>query len=82
VRLHGGEIDIRSRVGEGTRVSIRLPLDCERVQQAKDRTLGGPAAVTRYLAGQALSKSAARPTSPMTSQDASAPIDIRVKKSA
>jgi two-component system, cell cycle sensor histidine kinase DivJ len=29
VRLHGGSIDIRSRVGEGTRVSVRLPLDCE-----------------------------------------------------
>ena len=37
VRLHGGDIDIRSRVGEGTRVSIRLPLDCERAQQAKDQ---------------------------------------------
>jgi cell cycle sensor histidine kinase DivJ len=29
VKLHGGEIDIRSRLGEGTRVTIRLPLDCE-----------------------------------------------------
>jgi cell cycle sensor histidine kinase DivJ len=27
VRLHGGEIDIRSRPGEGTRVSVRLPLE-------------------------------------------------------
>jgi two-component system, cell cycle sensor histidine kinase DivJ len=26
VRLHDGEVDIRSRVGEGTRVSVRLPL--------------------------------------------------------
>ena len=31
VRLHGGEMDIRSRVGEGTRVTVCLPLDCERV---------------------------------------------------
>ena len=30
VRLHAGEINIRSRIGEGTRVSVRLPLDCER----------------------------------------------------
>jgi cell cycle sensor histidine kinase DivJ len=30
VRLHGGSIDIRSRIGEGTRVRVRLPLDCER----------------------------------------------------
>jgi two-component system, cell cycle sensor histidine kinase DivJ len=28
-RLHGGEVDVRSRVGEGTRVIVRLPLDCE-----------------------------------------------------
>ncbi len=29
VRLHGGDIQIRSRLGEGTCVSVRLPLDCE-----------------------------------------------------
>jgi cell cycle sensor histidine kinase DivJ len=29
VKLHGGELEIRSRIGEGTRVSVRLPLDCE-----------------------------------------------------
>ena len=29
VRLHGGDIDIRSRLGEGTRVTVRLPIDCE-----------------------------------------------------
>jgi two-component system, cell cycle sensor histidine kinase DivJ len=28
-RLHGGEVEVRSRVGEGTRVMVRLPLDCE-----------------------------------------------------
>ena len=26
VKLHDGEIDIRSRVGEGTRVTVRLPI--------------------------------------------------------
>ena len=31
-RLHGGEVEVRSRVGEGTRVMVRLPLDCERGQ--------------------------------------------------
>ena len=82
VRLHGGEIDIRSRVGEGTRVSIRLPLDCERTQQPKDRAFQGPAAVTNYLAGQPASKGDARPTGPAAPQDVSAPIDVRVKKSA
>jgi cell cycle sensor histidine kinase DivJ len=30
VKLHGGEVAVRSRVGEGTRVIVRLPLDCER----------------------------------------------------
>jgi cell cycle sensor histidine kinase DivJ len=30
VRLHGGDVTVRSRVGEGTRVTVRLPLDCER----------------------------------------------------
>jgi cell cycle sensor histidine kinase DivJ len=29
VRLHGGVTEIRSRLGEGTRVTVRLPLDCE-----------------------------------------------------
>ena len=27
--LHGGDMRIVSRLGEGTRVTIRLPLDCE-----------------------------------------------------
>ncbi|MGB7037338.1 MAG: ATP-binding protein, partial [Xanthobacteraceae bacterium] len=34
VQLHGGEIAIRSRVGEGTRVTVRLPIDCERARLA------------------------------------------------
>jgi cell cycle sensor histidine kinase DivJ len=29
VTLHGGDVDIRSRLGEGTRVTIRLPIDGE-----------------------------------------------------
>ena len=29
VRLHGGDMDIRSKLGDGTRVTIRLPIDCE-----------------------------------------------------
>jgi cell cycle sensor histidine kinase DivJ len=29
ITLHNGELDIRSRLGEGTCVTVRLPLDCE-----------------------------------------------------
>lgn len=37
VTLHKGQIDIRSRLGEGTRVTIRLPMDCEIVQLAAQK---------------------------------------------
>jgi cell cycle sensor histidine kinase DivJ len=40
VRLHGGEFSIRSRVGEGTRITISLPLDCERSRPVKKRSFG------------------------------------------
>jgi cell cycle sensor histidine kinase DivJ len=30
IDLHGGRLDMESRVGTGTRVSVRLPRDCER----------------------------------------------------
>ncbi len=36
VRLHGGDIDIRSRLGEGTRVTVRLPIDGEGSRPAAD----------------------------------------------
>jgi cell cycle sensor histidine kinase DivJ len=32
VELHGGELAIRSRVGVGTRVAVRLPIDCEKLR--------------------------------------------------
>jgi len=32
--LHGGDTDIRSRLGEGTRVTVRLPIDCEGARPA------------------------------------------------
>jgi len=34
VRLHGGDMDIRSRLGDGTQVTVRLPIDCEGVRPA------------------------------------------------
>jgi len=36
VDLHDGDIDIRSRLGEGTRVTVRLPIDCEAGRRAVD----------------------------------------------
>jgi cell cycle sensor histidine kinase DivJ len=34
VALHGGEVNIVSRIGEGTRVTVRLPLNCEAARPA------------------------------------------------
>ena len=39
VRLHGGEMEIASRLGEGTRVTVRLPIDCEGARPAEPITL-------------------------------------------
>jgi cell cycle sensor histidine kinase DivJ len=36
VRLHGGDMDIRSRLGEGTRVTVRLPIDGEGARRAAE----------------------------------------------
>jgi cell cycle sensor histidine kinase DivJ len=41
VRLHGGEMSIRSRVGDGTRVTVRLPLDCERAHPGSNAIESG-----------------------------------------
>ncbi len=42
VRLHGGELSIRSRLGKGTRVAVRLPLDCERARPAEKPVMQRP----------------------------------------
>ena len=36
VLLHGGHFDISSRLGEGTKVTIRLPLDCEAARPSRE----------------------------------------------
>ena len=36
VTLHGGEMNITSRVGEGTCITVRLPLDCEATRPRRD----------------------------------------------
>jgi cell cycle sensor histidine kinase DivJ len=78
VRLHGGDLDIRSRVGEGTRVSVRLPIDCERGRMSRARSLPVPIAMP-HLAGQSPQKSAARSAHPVVM---SSPESMTVKKSA
>jgi two-component system, cell cycle sensor histidine kinase DivJ len=50
VRLHGGDLSIRSRVGQGTRVTVRLPLDCEQAQPARKTSVQQTAGVVSYLA--------------------------------
>ncbi|MDR3422715.1 MAG: PAS domain-containing sensor histidine kinase [Xanthobacteraceae bacterium] len=79
VRLHGGEIDIRSRLGAGTRVSVRLPLDCERAQPRKARTADAPIDVMHYLTAPAPNDCAALL---LVHANPTQPIDIQVKKSA
>jgi cell cycle sensor histidine kinase DivJ len=77
VRLHAGEINIRSRIGEGTRVSVRLPLDCERATPGNVHS--NPLPLPVYLP----TRTAARPTSPArVGEEAASRVDIRVKKSA
>lgn len=51
--LHGGEIEIASRVGEGTRVIIRLPVDCESARQ--------PVASIDHIGSRSAAPSAERP---------------------
>jgi cell cycle sensor histidine kinase DivJ len=73
VRLHGGELAIRSRVGEGTRVTIRMPLDCERARPAKKPAVQQPIGIMSYLAGKAM----AQPASQTAASETSPPQDIQ-----
>jgi cell cycle sensor histidine kinase DivJ len=79
VRLHGGEFSIRSRVGEGTRVTVRLPLDCERARPAKKPASRQSGDVVSYSAGKVMT----HPTgSAVARKISSACSDIAVKKRA
>ena len=83
VRLHGGEVTIHSRIGVGTRVSVRLPLDCERTPRAKRAFGQGPTDITRYLSAPSQNNAAAQSSnSTVTREAALPPSNIRVKKSA
>ena len=83
VRLHGGEVTIHSRIGEGTRVSVRLPLDCERTHRAKPSSRPGPTDITRYLPAPLKSSALTQSASSMAAGEA-VPVatTIQVKKSA
>ncbi len=83
VRLHGGQIDIRSRIGEGTRVSVTLPLDCERARPAKRHSTQHDVAVTHDLAARLPKRTPAEPVDPAApGGDATWPAETLVKKSA
>jgi len=44
VALHGGEVEIASRLGEGTSVTIRLPVDCESARRSGELASIAPGA--------------------------------------
>jgi cell cycle sensor histidine kinase DivJ len=82
VGLHGGEVSIRSRIGEGTRITVCMPLDCERVRLAKKLKQGTVSAINlatsqpaNNVAGLAAAPAALREVSSSRSERA-------VKKSA
>ena len=83
VRLHGGEVTIHSRIGEGTRVSVHLPLDCERTGRAKRSSPPGPTDITRYLPAPLKSSALTQSATSMAEGEA-VPVatTIPVKKSA
>ena len=60
VRLHGGDLDIQSRLGEGTRVTVRLPIDCESGRAVADpiRLVTERAAELAAIANVRIKKSA------------------------
>ncbi|HTP91415.1 MAG TPA: PAS domain-containing sensor histidine kinase [Xanthobacteraceae bacterium] len=83
VRLHAGEISIRSRIGDGTRITVRLPLDCERARQARKPAPRGAVSVMSDVTSQVASNVATYPQSPVVLRDV--PVSLaerRTKKSA
>ena len=73
VRLHGGEVTIHSRIGVGTRVSVRLPLDCERTPRAKRAFGQGPTDITRYLSAPSQNNAAAQSSNSTVTREAALP---------
>jgi two-component system, cell cycle sensor histidine kinase DivJ len=44
VALHGGDMEIASRIREGTSITIRLPVDCESARRTAEMASIGQAA--------------------------------------
>ncbi len=82
VRLHGGEMNIHSRVGEGTRVTVRLPLDCERTRPIKMQTAARTAGLTSQSVSNLASNVTAHPASAAAMREVQPHAEILVKKSA
>jgi two-component system, cell cycle sensor histidine kinase DivJ len=83
VRLHGGEISIRSRVGDGTRITVRLPLDCERARPAKKRLDRGTVSAMSEVVSRSVGGVATHPASPAALHELpESRADRLVKKSA
>ena len=82
VRLHGGDIAIRSRVGQGTRVTVSLPLDCERAHSLRKAAIAPPAGVVSYLSAAAVPPAATNSGAPRAAVPLVNHADTQVKKSA
>jgi cell cycle sensor histidine kinase DivJ len=83
VRLHGGELFVRSRVGEGTRVTVRMPLDCERTHTVtQSAASGGHDVANRIGHLKRPAPAASIAASPTGNEMAQPENEIVVKKSA
>ncbi|MGA2942229.1 MAG: ATP-binding protein [Xanthobacteraceae bacterium] len=81
VRLHGGDLSIQSRIGEGTRITVSLPLDCERARPSKPRRAESIVSALNAVS-QAANKAVALRVEKGASRDRSVRDDRAVKKSA
>ncbi|PWT88532.1 MAG: PAS domain-containing sensor histidine kinase [Proteobacteria bacterium] len=83
LRLHGGELTIRSRLGEGTRVTVRMLLDCERATREKKPSAPALSALAAHLPVRSPKAATAAPASGvLDGEGCASDIDMRVKKSA
>ncbi len=55
VGLHGGDVEVKSELGKGTRITVRLPLDCEKHMPVPE---SGESKVTRPVFGAELAEKA------------------------